>query len=244
MPSGARESLGTNADKLRAALELGCRLQFNFSGFFLIIGVMVRSASVAGLAIVVYNCASIEALLAGSLFLGRPTRRKLASFYCAGLGLPVVVVVWCLIEQMSHPIVPKWDWIASSAACAMGVNIYEAWSLARFRREGSRLVEAMAPVVRSTLPYSVAVLVAGFVTLGTHSVWVDVAIGVAIIAGHIEAVPLLRRLGAFDVAASGHGGSAAYQLLLSYPRLGVLTSSAWQEAVESVRRRSFFRALR
>lgn len=227
--------------KLRSSLEWLARLQFNFAGFFLIIGVMTRTASTCSLSIVAFNNAALDSLLVGSLTLGLPMRRRLARFYSLNLAIPALAILWCAFEQvrapLTTPLTTQWSAIVSTAVCALGVNVADALTIARFRPEGAPLSGAILPILRATVPYCLAVLLAGAITAITQSIWPDILAGFVVVYLHLLAPHFYRRINKFDVADCAADDMNAYQLALDEPRLGILLTPAWKENIGVARKR-------
>lgn len=241
MPSLPDSTTESASAKLQQSLDRDSKLQFNFSGFFLIIGFMVRSASVFSLGFIFYLTAAIEGLLAGCFSLGTPMRQRLGSFYTFGLLVPVAGIVWCVIDRVRLPTVPPWDWMVSAGVCAVVININEARIMAKYRAPDVPLGQAMAGALRANLPQSLSVVGAGIVTVASQSPWIDILVALGIALSHLGAPHLLKRLAEFDVGESGTGGAVAYQLAITHPRLGILLTPAWQEGAAAVRRKAALR---
>lgn len=222
--------------KLYHALASLARLNFLLVGMMLIAGNMLCAASVFGLAIPLYKAGALETLLAGGFTLGQPIRKRLGLCYAIALILPELGLIWAGIEQIRYSVIPPWDMITAVGGCAALMNLLEAMRLARYRPDGFPLMRAMVPPLRGSLPYSLAVIIAGLATAVSHTAWIDLATGIGITLLNFRAPKLLDRVAQLEVVDTAWETRTVRGLVADYPALAILLTPTWQEAAQTYRR--------
>jgi len=231
MPAPA--SAPTASIRLRPGLGAASRLNFWFSGLLLLVGLQLSAASLFALAGFFYEAAVVETLLASALFLGVPMRQRLGTIYTISLFVPDVGLLWVLVERLWNRAPVPWDWFAIAGACAVVMNCIEAGILAQFRPKGRSFTAFVLPLLRSMTPTNLAVMVAGLATLITHSMWPDLVVGYPLAVSRFRRSDMPRRLARLDLAREAASDTELAALIAHYPRLGLLKSGSWQEALVS-----------
>ena len=103
------------------------------------------------------------------------------------LLIPALALVWALWTKFNAPIPPDAFSLSLTGGGALLVNLYCANMLARFSHHGGSLTKAAFLSARNDAYANVAIIVAGFVTAYTLSIWPDVIVGIGIAAMNIDA---------------------------------------------------------
>ncbi|UIJ71348.1 cation transporter [Aurantimonas sp. HBX-1] len=117
------------------------------------------------------------------------TSRARAGMVMAGILLiPGLALLWALWGKFTHPVPPEPFALSLAGAGALGVNLFCAFLLVRFRSHGGSLTRAAFLSARNDAAANVAIIGAGLVTAYLwRSVWPDVIVGLAIAAMNIDA---------------------------------------------------------
>ncbi|MFT3977722.1 MAG: hypothetical protein QM688_11490 [Sphingomonas bacterium] len=213
------------------------RLNFLFVGLLLIVANGVCSAGIFGLAVPFYQSAATYTLLASAFILRQSIRQKLRKFYAVALIVPELGIIWATIEEIRLSVIPGWSWVVLAGGWGIFMNIFQALRLGRYRPPGFPLVRAMLPLLRASLPYSIAVTLAGVITALTRVAWIDLLVGIAIAALHYRAPRLLDRVSRLEIADTAHEDRSLLQLANDYPPLAIILTPGWQSAARTYRQR-------
>ena len=103
------------------------------------------------------------------------------------LLVPALAFLWSLWRKVGAPTPPEALPLTLTGAGALAVNLYCAFTLARFRKHSGSLTMAAFLSARNDALANVAIIAAGVVTAFTRSVWPDVIVGVGIAAMNVDA---------------------------------------------------------
>jgi Co/Zn/Cd efflux system component len=109
------------------------------------------------------------------------------------LLIPALAFGWTLWRKFAAPVPPDAFALGITGVGALIVNLYCAFSLARWRRSSGSLTKAAFLSARNDAVANVAIITAGLVTLFWRSIWPDVIVGLAIAAMNIDAARAVWR---------------------------------------------------
>jgi Co/Zn/Cd efflux system component len=118
------------------------------------------------------------------------------------LIVPAVAALWTAWQKFLTPSPPDPLLLSATGSGALVVNVACAWLLARHRNDAGSLARAAFLSARNDAFANVAVISAGLVTLGWHSGWPDLLVGLGIAAINADAA---REVWEAARAESAHG---------------------------------------
>lgn len=131
--------------------------------------------------------ASVNLLIVLALSWTAVARARLGMLLAGILLAPALAFLWALWTKVQSPIHPDAVILSLTGAGALGVNLFCALLLARFRAGGS-LAKAAFLSARNDAAANVGIILAGLVTaFWWPSIWPDVIVGLAIAALNMDA---------------------------------------------------------
>ncbi|MCJ7529126.1 MAG: cation transporter [Methyloceanibacter sp.] len=124
--------------------------------------------------------ASINFLIVLALSWSALARARVGMALAGILFLPVLATLWMAWQKFSVPVPPAPLPLTLTGTGALAVNLTCALMLARFRSRGDSLTRAAFLSARNDAFANVAIILAGFLTLATLSVWPDLIVGLGI----------------------------------------------------------------
>lgn len=103
------------------------------------------------------------------------------------LLVPALDFVWALWAMLGNPAPPEPFALSLTGLGALIVNVFCAVLLARYRHHSGSLTKAAFLSARNDALANVAIILAGFVTAFTLSIWPDVIVGLGIAAMNMDA---------------------------------------------------------
>ena len=115
-------------------------------------------------------------------------RRARVGMALAGILLvPALAFVWALWRKYADPVSPDAIPLTLTGGGALIINLFCAFSLARFRHHSGSLTKAAFLSARNDALANIAIIAAGLITVFTRSPWPDVVAGVGIAAMNVDA---------------------------------------------------------
>ena len=131
--------------------------------------------------------ASINILIAFAI--GWSFRRRQAVTYLLAILLlvPGIAFLWNAIDQLLNPDIPVGEGMSAVGLGALFINVFCAFLIARHKNEEGGLVMAAFYSARNDAIANLLIIIAGFITLLTPSIWPDLIIGIAIFLMNADA---------------------------------------------------------
>jgi Co/Zn/Cd efflux system component len=135
--------------------------------------------------------ASINILVA--LAIGWSLRKRQAVTYLLALLLlvPGIAFLWNAFDQLFNPDIPVGEGMSVVGFGALIVNVFCAFLIARHRSEEGGLVMAAFFSARNDAIANLLIIIAGFVTILSPSIWPDFIIGIAIFLMNADAAKVV-----------------------------------------------------
>jgi Co/Zn/Cd efflux system component len=154
----------------------------NFAYFFVEFSFALNFGSVSLLAdsIDFLEDASINILIFIGLSWTLPARMRLARLLALLLMVPVVSVVFSVVEKLNNPSIPSGAGISLVATGALAINFTCSLLLVKFRKNAQDLVIAAYLSARNDAITNVAIIIVGILTIFWPSSIFDIAVGVGI----------------------------------------------------------------
>ncbi|TPI46360.1 cation transporter [Mesorhizobium sp. B2-9-1] len=165
---------------LRRAVLIVALLNLAYFGVEFAVALSIGSVSLFADSIDFLEDTSVNLLI----FLG--TAWSLRSRARLGMGLAIVLMIpalttlWAIWLKFSHPVPPEPVPLSLAGSGALIVNLACAFILVRFRHHKGSLTKAAFLSARNDAVANVAIIITGFVTAWTGSVWPDAIVGLAI----------------------------------------------------------------
>jgi Co/Zn/Cd efflux system component len=121
------------------------------------------------------------------------------------LLVPAVAALWTAWQKFQTPAPPDALLLSATGTGALLVNVCCALLLVRHRNAAGSLAKAAFLSARNDAFANVAIITAGIVTLGWHSGWPDLIVGLGIAAMNADAA---KEVWEAARAEAGHPGSA------------------------------------
>jgi Co/Zn/Cd efflux system component len=103
------------------------------------------------------------------------------------LLVPGAATAWMAWHKFVLPVPPAPLPLSLAGAGALAVNLFCAFTLARFRAHAGSLTRAAWLSARNDALANIAIIAAGFVTAATLSAWPDLIVGLGIFAINLDA---------------------------------------------------------
>jgi Co/Zn/Cd efflux system component len=135
--------------------------------------------------------ASINILIA--LAIGWSLRKRQTVTYLLALLLlvPGIAFLWNAFDQLFNPDIPVGEGMSVVGFGALIVNVFCAFLIARHRTEEGGLVMAAFFSARNDAIANLLIIIAGFVTVLSPSIWPDFIIGIAIFLMNADAAKVV-----------------------------------------------------
>ena len=167
-------------DVLRNAVRVVALLNLAYFGVEFSVALLIGSVSLFADSIDFLEDASINAMILLALAWSA-SRRAVVSKILAGIILiPGLATVWMAWQKFAVPMPPAPLLLSLAGAGALLVNFMCAMILARVHQHGGSLGLAAFLSARNDVLGNVAIIVVGFVTGYTLSIWPDLFVGLGI----------------------------------------------------------------
>jgi Co/Zn/Cd efflux system component len=174
-------------DPLRRAIALVAILNLAYFGIEMAVALRIGSVSLLADSADFFEDAAVNFLIFAELGWSPTRRAQVGMALSAVLLLPVAAFAWTLWRKFAHPVAPEALSLTLTGLGALAVNLFCAFTLARFREHSGSLTKAAFLSARNDAIANVGIICAGIVTALTHSLWPDVVVGFAIAAMNADA---------------------------------------------------------
>lgn len=172
---------------LRDAVRLVAVLNLVYFGVEFAMAASIGSVSLFADSVDFIEDAAVNFLIVAALGWSASLRAKVGVALAAILLVPALAFLWMLWRKVSAPLPPQAMPLSITGAGALIVNLFCAFSLARWRRGAGSLAKAAFLSARNDAIANIAIIGAGAVTARWSSVWPDVVVGLGIAAMNVDA---------------------------------------------------------
>lgn len=165
---------------LRQTVLLVALLNLAYFGIEFGVAIAIGSVSLFADSVDFLEDASINLLIAVALSWSAVNRARLGMALAGILLVPALATLWTAWQKFSLPVPPAPIPLSLTGAGALAVNLICALMLVRFRSHAGSLTRAAFLSARNDAYANVAIVLAGFLTLATLSVWPDLIVGLGI----------------------------------------------------------------
>ena len=174
-------------DILSRAMKLVAILNLAYFGVEFAVALSIGSVSLFADSIDFFEDAAVNFLILVALGWTASRRARVGMALSAILLLPAAAFFWTLWEKFAAPVAPDAFTLSATGVGALAVNLFCAFTLARWRDHGGSLTKAAFLSARNDAVANVGIIVAGAMTMIWRSVWPDVIVGLAIAAMNVDA---------------------------------------------------------
>ena len=167
---------------LRRAIKLVALLNLGYFFVEFAAAISIGSVSLFADSIDFLEDASVNLLILLALGWSLTARSRVGMCLALILLAPTVATLWTVWQKIAEPLPPEPTTLSVVGAGALLVNLACALMLARFRKHSGSLTKAAFLSARNDAYANVAIIVAGFATAWTLSIWPDVVVGIGIAA--------------------------------------------------------------
>ena len=172
---------------LRRAALLVAALNLAYFGVELTVALHIGSVSLLADSVDFLEDAAVNFLIFVALGWSLQRRAWVGSALAGVLLIPAAAFLWAVWRKYADPVPPEALPLAITGAGALVVNLFCAFTLARFRRHAGSLTKAAFLSARNDALANVAIILAAVITLFTRSFWPDVVVGLVIACMNIDA---------------------------------------------------------
>lgn len=174
-------------DGLGRAIRLVAALNLAYFGVEFAVALHIGSVSLLADSVDFLEDAAVNFLIFAALGWSAGQRARVGMALAAILLAPALAFLWALWRKYADPAPPEALRLTLTGAGALAVNLYCAFTLARFRHHSGSLTKAAFLSARNDALANVAIIAAGAATLFTRSPWPDVVVGLGIAGMNIDA---------------------------------------------------------
>jgi Co/Zn/Cd efflux system component len=174
-------------DQLRRAVRLVALLNLAYFCVEFAVALKIGSVSLFADSVDFLEDAAVNFLIFAALGWNDARRARVGMGLAGILLIPAIAFVWMLWRKFEAPAPPAALQLTLTGAGALAVNLFCAFTLARFRAHRGSLTKAAFLSARNDALANVAIIAAGVVTAFTRSVWPDVIVGLGIAAMNLDA---------------------------------------------------------
>jgi Co/Zn/Cd efflux system component len=169
------------------AVRLAALLNLSYFGIEFAVARAIGSVSLFADSIDFLEDAAVNGLILVALGWSAHRRSIVGMILAAILFAPAVATAWTAWEKFNTPVPPAAMPFSITGVGALGVNLFCALLLARYRAHRGSLTRAAFLSARNDALANIAIIAAGLVTALVPSSWPDLIVGVGIFVLNLDA---------------------------------------------------------
>ena len=177
----------TTDGHLRRVVRLVAILNLAYFGIEFAVALSIGSVSLFADSVDFLEDAAVNFLIFAALAWSAGRRAKLGMALAGILLIPALAFLWALWQKFASPVPPEAIPLTITGVGALIVNLFCAFTLLRYRRHSGSLTKAAFLSARNDALANIAIILAGFITLTTPSIWPDVVVGLGIAVMNLDA---------------------------------------------------------
>lgn len=171
----------------RSAVRLVALLNLAYFAVEMAVALRIGSVSLLADSADFFEDAAVNFLIFVALGWSVSRRAQVGRTLAGILLAPAIAFLWTLWRKLGDPTPPAALTLSVTGLGAMGVNLFCAFALARHRDIAGSLSKAAFLSARNDVLANVGIVAAGLLTAATHSIWPDIAVGLAIAVMNLDA---------------------------------------------------------
>lgn len=172
---------------LRKKVLTVATLNLIYFGVEFYFGRLYDSVALLGDSIDFLEDASINILIAFAIGWSLRKRQIVTYVLAILLLVPGIAFLWNAFDQLLNPDIPVGEGMSAVGFGALIVNVFCAFLIARHRSEEGGLVMVAFYSARNDAIANLLIIIAGFITVLSPSIWPDLIIGIAIFVMNADA---------------------------------------------------------
>ena len=172
---------------LRRAVRLVALLNLAYFGIEFAVALTIGSVSLLADSVDFMEDAAVNFLILAALNWSDTRRARVGMLLAGILLVPAAAFLWGLWQKFVAPLPPEPVPLGITGAGALMINLLCAFLLARYRRHRGSLTKAAFLSARNDAFASIAIIVAGLITLVAPSIWPDIIVGCGIAVLNFDA---------------------------------------------------------
>ena len=172
---------------LRRAVRLVSLLNLGYFGVEMAVALAIGSVSLLADSADFFEDAAVNFLIFAALGWSARRRAQVGMGLSGVLLLPAAAFLWMLWRKFAHPVPPEAFSLTVTGLGALAINLFCAFTLARYREHAGSLTRAAFLSARNDVLANIAIIAAGGVTAVFRSIWPDVVTGLLIAAMNLDA---------------------------------------------------------
>jgi len=177
----------TRDEDLGRAVRLVAILNLTYFGVEFAVALHIGSVSLLADSVDFLEDAAVNFLIFAAMGWNLRQRARVGMALAGILLVPALAFLWALWRKYADPVPPEAIPLTITGGGALIVNLFCAFSLARFRHHSGSLTKAAFLSARNDALANIAIIAAGVATLFTRSLWPDVVVGLGIAAMNVDA---------------------------------------------------------
>jgi Co/Zn/Cd efflux system component len=174
-------------------VRLVALLNLAYFGVEITVALQIGSVSLLADSADFFEDAAVNFLIFAALGWSAVRRARVGMALSAVLLLPVAAFAWTLWRKLADPVAPDAFALTGTGLGALAINLFCAFTLARYRAHSGSLTKAAFLSARNDAIANIGIIAAGIVTVFTRSLWPDVIVGLAIAAMNADAARAVWR---------------------------------------------------
>lgn len=172
---------------LRRVVVIVALLNLAYFGVEFTIARVIGSISLFADSVDFLEDASVNLLIAFALGWSVTARARVGMAMAGILLIPALALVWALWGKLGNPVPPEPVALSLTGVGALLINLACAFLLMRYRYHSGSLTRAAFLSARNDAVANLAIILAGFATAFTLSIWPDIIVGLGIAAMNMDA---------------------------------------------------------
>ncbi len=165
---------------MRKAIQLVALLNLAYFGIEIAVALSIGSVSLFADSIDFIEDASVNILILFALGWTAVARSRVGTALAGILLIPGLATLWMAWHKFNLPLAPNAVSLSLTGLGALAINLYCAFTLARYRSTGGSLTRAAFLSARNDAVANVAIIAAGVLTAFTLTGWPDLIVGLGI----------------------------------------------------------------
>ena len=177
----------TSVEDLRRTVLLVALLNLAYFGLEFGVALSIGAVSLFADSVDFLEDAAVNFLVFAAIGWRAADRARVGMALAAIVLVPGLAFLWTLWSKFSAPVAPDALSLTLTGAGALTINLFCAFTLARWRDHGGSLTKAAFLSARNDTIANIGIIAAGLVTWAWQSVWPDIVVGICIAAMNADA---------------------------------------------------------
>jgi len=174
-------------EPLRRAVMLVALLNLAYFGVEFVVALNIGSVSLLADSVDFLEDAAVNLLIFAALGWSATRKAQVGMALAAILLIPALAFLWAVWRKFAAPVPPEAVSLTLTGLGALGINLFCAFTLTRYRHHSGSLTKAAFLSARNDAFANIAIIGAGIATVFTRSLWPDLIVGLGIAVMNLDA---------------------------------------------------------